>query len=155
MEAVPVDVSVPPSSDMLAALPYIVLIAAIRYGRHLPEAETMLDVYAALETKPPLALVSVNLTARKADKCTPQTNPDLRKWIKRRRLSPDLAVAIAGCLDYPRYRLLDRLAIQFIMTLTGGPTDPAAQVDYTDWNGVDAFATKLAGRLALRTLAGA
>ncbi len=144
MAAVSVDVAVSPTAGMVAALPYIVLIAAIRYGRPLPEAEVLLDVYTALETKPRLALASVNLTARKADKRSPQTNPYLRKWIKRRRLSPDLAVAIAGRLDYPRYRLFDRLAIQFIMTLTGGPTDPATQVDYTDWNGVDAFAAKLA-----------
>jgi menaquinone-dependent protoporphyrinogen oxidase len=142
-----VDVAGPHSLQGLAALPYMVLIAAIRYGYHLPEAEAALDLYAALDIKPPLALASVNLTARKPDKCTPQTNPYLRKWIKRRRLKPDLAVAIAGRLDYPRYDLFDRLAIQFIMTLTSGVTDPTAVVEYTDWAGVDAFAAELAERV--------
>ncbi len=131
----------------LAAVPYVILIAAIRYGHHLREAEAALDIYEKLAKKPPLALASVNLTARKPEKCTPQTNPYLRKWIKRRRLTPDLAIAIAGRLVYPRYNLFDRLAIQLIMTMTGGVTDPTAEVDYTDWNGVDAFALKIAGRV--------
>jgi Flavodoxin len=144
--AEPINVAEPDAKD-LAAVPYVVLIAAIRYGHHLREAEAALDVYEKLAKKPPLALASVNLTARKPEKCTPQTNPYLRKWIKRRRLAPDLAIAIAGRLVYPRYNLFDRLAIQLIMTMTGGVTDPTAEVDYTDWNGVDAFALKIAERV--------
>jgi menaquinone-dependent protoporphyrinogen oxidase len=145
--AEPINVAEPHALKDLAASPYVVLIAAIRYGHHLREAEAALDVYEKLAKKPPLALASVNLTARKPEKCTPQTNPYLRKWIKRRRLTPDLAIAIAGRLVYPRYTLFDRLAIQMIMTMTGGVTDPTAEVDYTDWNGVDAFALKIAERV--------
>jgi menaquinone-dependent protoporphyrinogen oxidase len=147
--AEPADVAARPLPD-LAALPYVILIAAIRYGHHLREAEAVLDIYSGLVAKPPLALASVNLTARKANKCTPETNPYLRKWIKRRRLAPDLAIAIAGRLVYPRYSLFDRLAIQLIMTMTGGVTDPTAEVEYTDWNAVDAFAHTLAGRVRAR-----
>jgi menaquinone-dependent protoporphyrinogen oxidase len=143
------------SAQTLANLPYVILIAAIRYGYHLREAEGVLDAYGALKDKPPLALASVNLTARKPDKCTLQTNPYLRKWIKRHRLAPDLAIAIAGRLVYPRYNLFDRLAIQLIMTMTGGVTDPSAEIDYTDWNGVDAFAAKLAERVRMRMSANA
>jgi menaquinone-dependent protoporphyrinogen oxidase len=151
VSAEPVDAAGPLSRQALAALPYMILIAAIRYGHHLREAEALLDVYTKLDAKPPLALASVNLTARKPEKCTPETNPYLRKWIKRRRLSPDLAIAIAGRLVYPRYSLFDRLAIQFIMTLTGGVTDPTAEVEYTDWNGVDAFADKIVERVQAPT----
>lgn len=144
------DVAVPASPDVVGAQPYVVLIAAIRYGHHLREAEEFLDAYGALGEKPPLALASVNLTARKPSKCTAETNPYLRKWIMRRRLSPDVAAAFAGKLDYPRYRWFDRLAIQFIMTLTGGETDPTAVVEFTDWASVDAFADTIAARVAPR-----
>jgi len=136
----------PPLPETLCELPIFVLVAAVRYGRHMRDAERALTVYAGLEQKPRLALASVNLTARKPHKRTQQTNPYLRKWIGRRKLSPDLAVAIAGRLDYPRYGVFDRLAIQFIMTLTGGETDPTAQIEYTDWNSVDMFADAIRDR---------
>lgn len=141
----------PFSADAIRDLPVVVLVAAVRYGRHMPDADKALEAYATLENKPPLALASVNLTARKPHKRTPQTNPYLRKWIKRQKLSPQFAIAIAGRLDYPRYSTFDRLAIQLIMTMTKGPTDPMAVVEYTDWDSVDAFADQLASHcLALR-----
>jgi len=135
-----------PPPGALEGVPVFVLIAAVRYGRHMRDAERALDAYARLAQKPPLALASVNLTARKPHKRTAQDNPYLRKWIRRRKLSPEIAAAIAGRLDYPRYSPFDRLAIRFIMTLTGGETDPRAQIEYTDWNAVDAFADEILDR---------
>jgi len=64
----------------------------------------------------------------------------LRRLIARHGLKPTLATAFAGKLDYPRYGFFDRHIIRFIMLLTGGPTDPTAVVEYTDWAKVDAFA---------------
>jgi len=55
--------------------------AAVRYGRHLPEAEHFLAIYRALRAPPPLVLLSVNLTARKPGKDTAQGNVYLRKSI--------------------------------------------------------------------------
>jgi menaquinone-dependent protoporphyrinogen oxidase len=121
-----------------------VLIAAVRYGRHLGEARRLLALYTALPAPPPLALASVNLTARKPGKDTPQGNAYLRKLIARHRVEPVLATAFAGRLDYPRYRWTDRQIIRFIMWLTGGPTDPATQAEYTSWPAVDAFAREIA-----------
>jgi menaquinone-dependent protoporphyrinogen oxidase len=141
----------PPAPEAMIRLPIFVLIAAVRYGRHMRDAERALKVYARLQDKPLLALASVNLTARKPHKRSAETNVYLRKWIRKWKLSPDLALAIAGRLDYPHYRLFDRLAIQFIMTLTGGETDPAAQITYTDWNSVDAFADAILDRARTRS----
>ena len=129
-----------PLPEAMACLPAFVLVASIRYGVHMRDARHAMDVYGALKDKPPLVLASVNLTARKAHKATPETNPYLRKWIRRRKLAPALAAAFAGRLDYPRYGVFDRLAMQAIMTISGGVTDPTAQIEYTDWNAVDAFA---------------
>jgi menaquinone-dependent protoporphyrinogen oxidase len=92
-------------------------------------------------------LASVNLTARKPGKDTAEGNVYLRKLIARNSLSPVLATAFAGRLDYPRYGLFDKTMIRFIMLVTGGPTDPASVVEYTRWDKVDAFAGEIAGIL--------
>ncbi len=123
----------------------VVLVAAVRYGRHLPEAERFLTAFRALDNPPALAFLSVNLTARKPGKQSAEHNVYLRKTLRRHQLKPVLATAIAGRLDYPRYTPFDRFMIRLIMMMTAGPTDPTAVVEYTDWNQVD----ELAGRIAL------
>jgi menaquinone-dependent protoporphyrinogen oxidase len=127
----------------LAAAPLVVLVAPVRYGRHLPEAGRFLAAYGQLSPPPPLALASVNLTARKPGKSAADTNPYLRRLIARSPTKPVLAIAIAGRLDYPRYRWWDRQIIRIIMWLTGGPTDPSTCVEYTSWLAVDEFALRL------------
>jgi menaquinone-dependent protoporphyrinogen oxidase len=133
-----------PGAIALAAAPLLVVIAAVRYGKHLPEADDFLAGYADLEVRPPLALASVNLTARKEEKRSAQGNAYLRKLIAQYRLAPALATAFAGRLDYARYRWSDRQLIRFIMLLTGGPTDTSTCVEYTDWAAVDEFARQSA-----------
>jgi len=135
---------VAPSADDLAGLSLVVLVAAVRYGKHLPEADRFLGTYRSLASPPPLALASVNLTARKPDKTTAAGNAYLRKAIARHRLTPALAVAFAGRLDYRRYSWRDRQIIRFIMLLTGGPTDPGTRIEYTSWDAVDDFAAAIA-----------
>jgi menaquinone-dependent protoporphyrinogen oxidase len=138
-----------PSPETLKNLPFFILIAAIRYGHHLPQAERVLDVYLATDNRPPLALASICLTARKPNKNKPETNPYMRKWIKRRKLKPLVAAVFAGMLDYPRYGMFDRLMIRLIMTITGGETNPTARIEYTHWPSVDSFADDIARRLPL------
>ena len=133
-----------PTPAELAQARLIVLIAAVRYGKHLPELERFLSAYCALPSPPPLALASVNLSARKPGKTTSSGNPYLRKTIARHRLAPAAAVAFAGRLDYRRYSWRDRLIIRFIMLLTGGPTDPDTCIEYTSWSAVDEFADQIA-----------
>jgi menaquinone-dependent protoporphyrinogen oxidase len=132
----------PPETELSGAS-LVIVIAAVRYGRHLPEADRLLALLRRLPSAPPLVLVSVNLTARKPGKDSATGNAYLRKWIARHRLHPLLATAVAGRLDYPRYTWSDRLMIRFIMMLTGGPTDPRAVVEYTAWDAVDAFAERI------------
>jgi menaquinone-dependent protoporphyrinogen oxidase len=140
-----------PAADELTSAAVIVLVAAVRYGRHLPEARRFLARYRALAPAPPLALASVNLTARKPDKSAAETNPYVRKLVAQAGCRPAVAAAFAGRLDYPRYGWLDRQLIRFIMWLTDGPTDPAACVEYTAWDAVDAFAARIAELPALGT----
>jgi menaquinone-dependent protoporphyrinogen oxidase len=136
-----------PAPEELASASVIVLVAAVRYGRHLPEADRFLSAYRSLQSPPPLALASVNLTARKPAKTTAAGNAYLRKIIARHRLAPALAVAFAGRLDYRRYGWRDRQIIRFIMLLTRGPTDLDTCVEYTSWRAVDEFAAGIADLL--------
>jgi menaquinone-dependent protoporphyrinogen oxidase len=133
-----------PTPQSLAKARLIVLVAAIRYGRHLREAEQFLAVYRRLPTPPPLVFLSVSLVARKEGKRTVANNAYLRKAIARHHLTPALALGIAGRLDYARYSWLDKQIIRFIMKLTGGPTNPDACVEYTPWDEVDAVAVRIA-----------
>ena len=96
-----------PAPERLAEARLVTIVAAVRYGRHLPEGERFLSLYQTLRAPPPLVFLSVSLAARKPGKDTAEGNPYLRKAIARHRLAPALALAIAGRLDYPRYSWLD------------------------------------------------
>lgn len=90
------------------------------------------------------AFFSISIVARKPEKNRPETNPYLGRFLARIRWRPRLVAVFAGRLDYPRYRPLDRLAIRLIMLMTGGPTDPRAVVEFTDWGEVEAFGRRVA-----------
>ena len=123
----------------------IVIGASIRYGKHRPAVVDFIKRNAGLLNRKPSAFFSVNVVARKPEKNKPETNPYVRKLLRRIAWRPDEAAVFAGKIDYPRYDWLDRLVIRFIMWLTRGPTDPTAVVEFTDWSQVDAFAGVIAG----------
>ena len=121
----------------------IVAILAVRYGGMLPEAAEFLTGYAGRDQAPPLALAVVSLVARDKSRRTPQTNPYLRKTLAHYRLRPALATALAGRLNYPKYRFVDKQMIRLIMAMTGGVTDGRSDIEYTDWAQVDDFAAAI------------
>ncbi len=132
------------SIEVLEQAPVIVLAAAIRYGKPLPIAEAFLKRHRTLIADKPLVLLSMNLTARKPGKTTPEGSIYLRKWIKRHDLKPAIAAAVAGKLDYQRYGPFDRFMIRLIMKITGGPTEPTACVEFTNWDQVDSIVKAIA-----------
>lgn len=134
-----------PSEAVLETACVIVALGPIRYGYPLRTVDRFLQIHEGLFSSKPLVLFLVNLVARKKEKRTPEGNVYLRRWIEKRKLSPALASAIAGKLDYPSYGWFDRFMIRFIMTLTKGPTDPKACIEFTDWAQVDELAGKVAG----------
>ena len=133
-----------PAAAEIDAAAAVAVVAAIRYGHHLPPARTFLTRNRARLAEKPLAAISVNLTARKPEKRTVAGSVYLRKWLKEAELAPQLAEAVAGRLDYPSYRWFDRQMIRLIMRITGGPTDPSAVIEYTDWNAVDRLGDEIA-----------
>ena len=120
-----------------------VIGARIRYGRTDARVIAYANRHAALLNTMPSAYFSVNIVARKSEKNRPETNPYVQAFLRRVAWRPRLLDVFAGKLDYPRYPMLDRMVIRFIMWLTGGPTDRDAVVEFTDWQRVDAFGQTL------------
>lgn len=133
-----------PGAAEVADAPVVAVAAAIRYGHHLPPAREFLKRHRDRLAEKPLAVLSINLTARKPAKRTLEGNLYLRKWMEGERLKPQVAAAVAGMLDYPRYGWFDRTMIRLIMKITGGPTDPKITVEFTDWARVNALGDEIA-----------
>lgn len=118
----------------------VVIGAGIRYG-YFPKIMRRFAADRALELNQlPTAFFGVCLTARKPHKRTPESNAYLRKFLAGTPWQPGIKAAFAGALLYPRYRWYDRMTIQMIMRMTGGETDASKEVEYTDWDQVEAFA---------------
>lgn len=123
----------------LTAYDRVIIGAAIRYGHHAVEVRDFIKHHLAWLDTLPSAFFSVNLTARKLEKRTPETNAYTRKFLAATPWRPDLSAVFAGALRYPQYRWLDRVMIQLIMRITGGETDSSKEIEYTDWPQVEAF----------------
>ena len=67
----------------------------------------------------------------------------VRKFLQRIHWKPNADGSVRWRIIIPRYKLHDRLAIQLIMRLTGGETDPTKEIEYTDWGKVTAFVDNL------------
>ncbi len=122
----------------------IVIGASIRYGKHAREVTDFIARNLEQLRSRPSAFFSVNLVARKPEKDQPDTNPYVRRFLRKIPWKPVYVAVFAGRLDYPRYTPLDRWIIRMIMWITRGPTDPTAIVEFTDWAKVDAFGRRLA-----------
>ncbi len=122
----------------------IVVGASIRYGKHSPLVVDFMERNAQVLNRKASAFFSVSVVARKPAKNQPHTNPYVRKLLRRIAWRPREMAVFAGKIDYPSYGFLDRMVIRGIMWLTGGPTDPKAVVEFTDWRQVEAFGSLIA-----------
>ena len=115
----------------------IVLGASVRYGYHRKNVYEFIKTNKEiLETKK-TAFFSLNLTARKPEKNTPETNPYIIKFLKKVEWEPTKKAVFAGRLDYPSLDCANKLAILFIMIITNGPKDISQVYELTDWGKVD------------------
>jgi menaquinone-dependent protoporphyrinogen oxidase len=122
----------------------VLIGAAIRYGHFPAELDQFITANLAELAQVISAFYSVNLTARKPEKNTPETNVYTRKFLQNNPWKPDYCAVFAGALRYSRYRWFDKMMIRLIMKMTGGETDPNADIEYTDWQQVDRFAEQFA-----------
>ncbi|MEG9476775.1 menaquinone-dependent protoporphyrinogen IX dehydrogenase [Mannheimia indoligenes] len=134
-------------AEKIANADQIVIGASIRYGHFNPLVYQFVERhYVALNQKK-TAFYGVNLTARKENRSTPETNTYVRKFLARVKWHPTDVEVFAGALLYPRYTWFDRMMIRFIMKITKGETDTRKEYEYTNWQQVENFGKKLSNRL--------
>ena len=115
----------------------IVIGASVRYGYHRKNVYKFIQKNIEKLDKLKTVFFSLNLTARKPEKSTPETNPYVKKFLKQVKWEPTLKEVFAGRLDYPNLDTLNKLAILFIMFITNGPKDTSKAYELTDWKKVD------------------
>ena len=142
-EATLLELTAPEAARAVATAPQVVIGASIRYG-HLPAPlyRFVAEQRAVLEARPNV-FFCVNLTARKPGKDTPEGSAYMRTFLRKSPWRPQRLAVFAGALLYSRYTWYDKAMIRFIMWVTGGPTDPAHDVEFTDWERIHAFARTL------------
>ena len=121
----------------------VVIGASIRYGKYRNEIYDFIESNLDSLNKLDNAFFSVNVVARKPEKSTPKTNPYVIKFLNKIDWKPKIIGVFAGKIDYPKYKLIDKYAIKFIMWITKGPTDTSKTYEFTDWKAVEDFATNL------------
>lgn len=131
------------SSPALDACDRVVIGASVRYGHHRPTVAAFIARHQAALDARSNAFFSVNAVGRKPHKRQADTNPYVRKFLRRISWKPQQVEIFGGRIDYPRYGFFDRNMIRLIMWMTGGPTDPRSVTDFTDWTQVEAFAHRL------------
>ncbi len=128
------------SVGQLADYEFVAFGSPIRYGKHLPAMVDFLTRHQTILAQKGTAFFSVNLTARKDNRNTPETSVYVRKFLAKLSWQPDMVEVFAGQLNYSIYRFHDRQIIRFIMWLTKGPTSLKTVADFTDWQQVCRFA---------------
>ena len=117
----------------------IIIGASIRYGRHNPKVYKFIQNNRYILDKKKSAFFSVNVVARKPEKNTPDTNPYIRKFLKKSNWLPKKLGVFAGKIDYPKLGFINRSVIRFIMFITSGPTNTNNTYEFTDWHSVRKF----------------
>lgn len=133
----------PVEQVQLAGYDKVIIGASIRYGKFRPHLYDFLSLYREVLAKLPCVFFGVCLTARKAEKATPETNLYMKKLKLNAVWLPENQAVFAGALLYSRYNWWQTRLIQLIMKITGGSTDTSKDIELTDWAKVDEFALKV------------
>ena len=121
----------------------IIIGASIRYGDHSKELYNFVRNHKKIIESKENAFFSVNAVARKPEKNQPETNPYIKKFLKRTSWNPNKMAVFAGKIDYPKYNFFDKHMIRLIMWITKGPTNLTKTYEFTDWSKVDEFIEKI------------
>ena len=121
----------------------IVIGASVRYGYHRKNVYEFIRNNKSILNDKRTVFFSLNLTARKSEKNTADTNPYVYKFLKKINWEPTIKDVFAGRLDYPNLDTLNKLAILFIMVITNGPKDTSKTYELTDWKRVDNLIKKI------------
>lgn len=120
----------------------IIIASSIRYGKHNPQIEQLIEQHHKLLNTKTTVFISVNLVARKVEKSKADTNPYVVKFLNKIKWKPSVVEVFAGRLNYKMYNFFDKQIIRLIMYITKGPTNPKTEIEYTNWDDVTAFAKR-------------
>tara|TARA_B100000963_G_scaffold225630_1_gene196818 strand:+ start:1420 stop:1947 length:528 start_codon:yes stop_codon:yes gene_type:complete len=117
----------------------IIIGASIRYGKHNTKILEFIKKNKEILKIKKNAFFSVNVVARKSDKNTPETNPYIKKFLKKTSWQPMKLGVFAGKIDYPKLSFINKNIIRLIMFITKGPTDTNKIHEFTNWESVKKF----------------
>ena len=117
----------------------IIIGASIRYGKHNSRVYKFIKNNKDALDKKKSAFFSVNVVARKPEKNTPETNPYIKKFLKKTKWRPKKLGVFAGKIDYPNLGIINKNVIRLIMFVTNGPTNINNTYEFTDWQSVKKF----------------
>ncbi len=117
----------------------IIIGASIRYGKHSHKVYKFINKNKDVLSNLKSAFFSVNVVARKPEKNMPNTNPYIKKFLKKTNWRPRKLGVFAGKIDYPKLSFINKNVIRFIMFITSGPTNINYSYEFTDWRSVKRF----------------
>ena len=117
----------------------IIIGASIRYGKHSHKVYKFINKNKDVLSNLKSAFFSVNVVARKPEKNMPNTNPYIKKFLKKTNWRPRKLGVFAGKIDYPRLSFINKIVIRLIMFITKGPTNTNNIYEFTDWQRVKKF----------------
>ncbi len=121
----------------------VVIGGSVRYGHLNKTLYQFVEKHKTDLDKADNSFFCVNLTARKAEKNTPETNAYMQAFLAKSNWVPKNQAVFAGALLYSKYNWWQTLIIQMIMRITGGSTDKSKDIEFTDWLKVEKFAKSL------------
>jgi menaquinone-dependent protoporphyrinogen oxidase len=123
--------------------------ASIHGSHHQPEVVDWLRAHRTTLSRMPTGLFSVSLAAADHDaegRVTAQEYVD--ELLEDTGFFPRVTRCFAGALQYREYGPMMRLVMRLIAHHHDLPTDVHHDVDFTDWEAVDAFGREFAARPA-------
>lgn len=126
----------------LSAFDKVILGGSVRYGRHHESMEAFLTQHRSMLNTQKTALFSVNATARKTGKNTPESNVYFTKLIQKTQVKAKLEAVFAGKIHLSQYGWFDRFMIRLIFRI-GGERLGSQAYEFTDWQQVERFALRI------------
>jgi menaquinone-dependent protoporphyrinogen oxidase len=119
--------------------------ASVHAGHHQKSVGKWLRDHAQVLNGIPSGFFSVSLTAADdSGEAREMTAKLAREFTDEAGWQPGMTVRFAGALQYREYDFFTRLLMRMIAKRHGQSTDTHADVDYTDWDAVEAFAAEMA-----------
>jgi menaquinone-dependent protoporphyrinogen oxidase len=140
----------PGLAQALGACDAVIVGAAIRFGRHVRNAEIRVHEHAAAISRRPNAFFSVSLSGGGPGARPETAHAYVATFCERSGWHPQGTAIFGGALCYSGYNPFIRFMMRLIVGFAGGDTDTSRDYDYTDWRAVERFAEEFAAALEAR-----